>query len=29
MKLKRKAVEFYPRYAKYITQLRRKTELTA
>jgi intergrase/recombinase len=24
MKLKRKAIKFYPRYAEYITRLRRK-----
>jgi intergrase/recombinase len=29
MQLKRKAVQFYPRYAEYITQLRRKAGLTA
>jgi len=27
MKLKRKAIQFYPRYAKYITELRRKAGL--
>jgi intergrase/recombinase len=27
MKLKRKAIQFYPRYAEYITQLRQKAEL--
>jgi intergrase/recombinase len=27
MKLKRKAVHFYPRYAEYVTQLRQKAEL--
>ncbi|MDI6905643.1 MAG: integrase [Candidatus Bathyarchaeia archaeon] len=29
MKLKRKAIQFYPRYAEYITQLRRKAGLAA
>jgi intergrase/recombinase len=29
MQLKRKAVQFYPRYAKYITELRRKAALIA
>ncbi|HEX68881.1 MAG TPA: hypothetical protein ENG10_01120 [Candidatus Bathyarchaeota archaeon] len=28
MKLKRKAIQFYPRYAAYITKLRRKADLT-
>jgi len=27
MKLKRKAIQFYPRYAECITQLRQKAEL--
>jgi intergrase/recombinase len=29
MQLKRKAIQFYPRYAKYVTELRRKAALTA
>ena len=29
MKLKRKAIQFYPRYAKYVAELRRKAGLTA
>jgi intergrase/recombinase len=27
MQLKRKAIEFYPRYARYVTELRRKAGL--
>lgn len=27
MKLKRKAIQFYPRYAEYVTKLRQKAKL--